>query len=491
MKRIAIIAVVLVVASGGSGLVIGIKWSRGAPGAAAAQARAAGTPVEAAPRYHCPMHPSYTSARPGDCPICGMKLVPIEVDGARIHANTLVPAGRKIAYYRSPMDPRVHSAEPAKDEMGMDFIPVYEDGREGASAGVAGRAAVTISPERRQVLGFRSEPVKKQKLERQIRTVGRVAVDETRLRHIHTKFDGYVEKLYVDYTGQLVRRGQPLLSIYSPELVATQQEYLLAQRARAALAGSAVRSAAQGSLDLYDAARQRLLLWDVRPADIDRLEKTGRVRRTLDVYSDIRGYVVQKMAVQGMRVSPADTLYDVADLSHLWVLADVYEHDFAALAMGARGRVTVAALPEQEWTGRITYIAPTVEEKTRTVKVRLEIDNRGGELKPDMFADVFLQVDRGEGLVVPDDAVIDAGDRQLVFIDRGEGRFEPREVKLGVKTNGGGIQVLSGVAEGERVVTSANFLLDSESSLKAALAGMDSGAAASSAPGADTGAHRH
>jgi Cu(I)/Ag(I) efflux system membrane fusion protein len=308
-----------------------------------------------------------------------------------------------------------------------------------------------------------------------------VAVDERRLRHIHTKFEGYVEQLYVDYTGELVRRGQRLLSIYSPELVATQQEYLLAHRAQAALAGSPVRSAAQGSLDLYQAARQRLLLWDIRPADIDRLEKTDQVSRTMDVYSDIGGYVVQKMAVQGMRVAPADTLYDIADLSHLWVLADVYEHDLALLTLGAAGRVRIAALPEKEWKGKITYISPTVEEKTRTVKVRIEVDNPGGLLKPDMFADVFLQVDRGEGLVVPEGAVIDAGDRNLIFLDRGEGRFEPREVRLGVKANGGGIQVLSGVSEGDRVVIAANFLLDSESSLRAALSGMASGGPAAAA----------
>jgi RND family efflux transporter MFP subunit len=487
MKRIAIIVFALVVVLGTGAFI----WSRTGRHGAVGQADGARAEVKkGAARYHCPMHPTYTSDKPGDCPICGMKLVPIEAEGAK--GGAAAAGERKIAFYRSPMNPNVHSDKPAKDEMGMDFVPVYAEELQGASSGVTGRAVVTISPERRQILGVRSDVVKKAALEGRVRTVGRVAVDERRLRHIHTKFDGYVEQLYVDYTGKLVRRGERLLSIYSPELVATQQEYLLAHRAQASLSTSAVRSAAQGSLDLYEAARQRLVLWDIRPADIERLEKTRQVTRTLDVYSDIAGYVVQKMAVQGMRVTPADTLYDIADLSHLWVLADVYEHDLAAIEVGSVGHVTVAAIPDKEWKGKVTYISPTVEEKTRTVKVRLEIDNPGGQLKPDMFADVFLHVDRGEGLVVPEDAVIDAGNRRLVFLDRGEGRFEPREVKLGVKANGGVLQVISGLSEGDRVVTSANFLLDSESSLKAALSGMAAGAEdpGKAAP-AEAGAHQH
>jgi RND family efflux transporter MFP subunit len=411
--------------------------------------------------YHCPMHVTYTSDKPGTCPICGMTLVATTPGG-----------GREVAYYRSPMDPGVRSDKPAKDSMGMDFVPVYKDEIAGSTSAVPGRTTITISPERRQVLGVRSETVKTARVLHRIRTVGTVAVDERRLHHIHTKYDGYVEHLYVDYTGKLVRAGEPLLSIYSPELVATQQEYLLASRARARMAASSVRSAAQGSAELLDAARQRLLLWDIRPEDIDKLEKAGRVTRTLDVYTDISGYVVQKMAFHGMRVTPADTLFDIADLSHLWVLADVYEYNLPAVTLGTVGRIEVATLPTRTWRGTVTYVSPTVEEKTRTIKVRLEVDNAAGELKPDMYADVLLQVDLGQGLVVPDGAVINAGERRLVFLDLGEGRFEPREVKLGVKVNDGGFQVLSGLADGDRVVTSANFLLDSESSLKAALAGM-------------------
>ncbi len=394
-----------------------------------------------AARYQCPMHPTYTSDKPGDCPICGMKLVPIESTGA--------------------------GPSPA------------EDVRDTAPSGVAGRAVVTISSERRQVLGVRSEEVRKMPLAHRIRTVGRVAVDERLLRHVHTKVDGYVEHLYVDFTGQFVKRGQRLLSIFSPDLVATQQEYLLALRGRDRLSASAVPSAAEGSSALLEAARQRLLLWDIRPADIEKLEKTGQVTRTMNVFSDIGGYVVQKMAFHGMKVTPADTLYDIADLSRVWVLADIYDYNLSSVTLGMQGVISVAAVPGKEWKGKVSYISPTVEARTRTVNVRLEVDNTRGDLKPEMFADVFLNVDLGVGLVVPDGAVINTGDRRLVFLDRGEGRFEPREVTLGAKIEGSGVQIVSGLAEGDRVVVGANFLLDSESSLKAVLSEMSPGSKAS------------
>jgi RND family efflux transporter MFP subunit len=386
-------------------------------------------------RYHCPMHPSYVADKPGNCPICGMKLVPME--------ETPAPAGDQK----------------------------YGD-----------RSVVAMSAEKRQLIGVRSEPVTSKPIAQRIRTVGRVAVDERRVHHVHTKYEGYVEHLHVDYVGKLVKRGEPLLSLYSPDLVATQQEYLLAYRAQARLASSAVPAAAQGSLDLYEAARQRLLFWDIRPADIARLEKTQEIRRTLDLHAEIDGYVAAKMAVHGMRVTPTDTLFDIADLSHLWVLADLYEHQLKAVRVGTEGHVSLSSDPGRQWSGKVTYISPTVEERTRTIKARLEVDNVGRELKPDMYADVFFDVDLGQGLVVPDSAVVNAGDRRLVFLDRGDGTFEPREVRLGVKVNGSDLQVVSGVAEGDLVVTSANFLLDSESSLKAAIGAMKADADGATPP---------
>ncbi len=382
-------------------------------------------------------------------------------------ASTPPPGGRRIVYYRNPMDPAIHSDTPVKDSMGMDFVPVYADEAE-ATASVAGRATLTLSQERRQMLGVRSEAAVQAPLSHTIRTVGRVAVDERRLHHVHVKYDGYVEELYVDFTGKFVNRGDALLSIYSPDLVATQQEYLLALRAQRELGRSGSPSVAQGGEGLLEAARQRLLFWDIRPQDIEKLEKTGDVMRALDIHAEHGGYVVQKNAFHGMRVTPADTLYDIADLSQLWVLADVYESDLPSVRVGMEAELTVPYLPAKRWKGAVTYIAPTVEEKTRTIKVRVEVSNAGDALKPDMFADVYLRTDLGEGVVVPESAVINSGDRRIVFVDRAGGLLEPREVQLGVKT-ADGFQVLSGVREGERVVTSANFLLDSESSLKATL----------------------
>jgi len=353
--------------------------------------------------------------------------------------------------------------------LGMDFVPVYEDELGGAS--VLGRAVVQLPAERRQLLGVRSETVRRARLSREIRTVGRVAVDERRLHHVHTKFDGYVEQLFVDFTGKYVKKGDHLVSIFSPELVATQQEYLLAYRAQQRLRDSGLPSVAQGGADLLEAARQRLLFWDIRPEDIAQLEKAGQAERTLDLHAETSGYVVAKMAQHGMRVTPADTLFDIADLSALWVLADVYESDLPSVRLGMQAELTLPYLPGRVWRGPVTFVDPTVEEKTRTVKVRIEVGNEGEQLKPGMYADVVLKVELGEGLLLPESAVIDSGDRRLVFLDRGEGRYEPREVTLGPRLPDG-FSLLSGLEEGDRVVTAANFLLDSESSLKAAISGM-------------------
>jgi Cu(I)/Ag(I) efflux system membrane fusion protein len=354
--------------------------------------------------------------------------------------------------------------------MGMDFVPVYED-EAGRSSGpaVSGRAVVSLTPERRSLLGVRSEPVRQMRIEKALRTVGRVTADERRMSHFHTKFEGYVERLYVDFTGMLVKKGDPILSIYSPDLVATQQEYLLALRAQKQLGQSQIPSVAQGGASLLEAARERLRLWDIRAEDIAELERTGTVRRTMDLYADVTGVVIQKNVVLGMRVMPADTLLELADLSQVWVLADVYESDLPTIRLGMAADVTLAYAPGRVWRGAVTYVAPTVEEKTRTIKVRIEVSNQGGALKPDMFTDVDLHTDMGTGLVAPDSAIIDTGERKLVFLDRPDGTIEPREVEVGMRIPEG-YQVLRGLVNGDRVVTSANFLLDSESSLKAALA---------------------
>lgn len=377
---------------------------------------------------------------------------------------------RAIAFYRSPMDPSIHADKPTQDSMGMDFIPVYADEVQAPASSVAGRAAVVIPADRRQLLGVQSEILKRAPLARTIRTVGRIVPDERLVHHVHTKYEGFIEHVHVDFIGKFVRKGEPLLSIYSPDLFATQQEYLLALKGARDLSRGEGDAAARGQA-LVEAVRQRLLLWDIRPEEIATLEREGIARRDVDLYSDESGYVLAKTALHGMRVTPADSLFDIADLSRVWVMADVYEADLQAVRLGMRATIETPSAPGRVIQGSVTFISPTVEPLTRTIKVRIEIGNPGGLLKPDMFADVSLNIDLGSALIIPEGAIIDAGARKLAFVDLGEGRYEPREVVLGPKGEAGFV-VLSGLAEGEKVVVAANFLIDSESSLRAAVQSM-------------------
>jgi Cu(I)/Ag(I) efflux system membrane fusion protein len=412
--------------------------------------------------WYCPMHPQVTADKPSKCPICQMDLVKRE--GA-------APAGeRKVLYYRNPMNPAVRSERPMKDDMGMDYVPVYGDEVGAAASAVPGRGAVDLSPERRQLLGVRSEPVRRHDVGGVIRTVGRVAIDETRVHHQHAKYEGFVERLYVDFTGAQVRRGQPLLALYSPELVASQEEYLVALRTERELAKSSLPAVNRGG-GLLDAAHRRLMRFDMTPAQIAQLERTGKPLETVDLHADMGGIVTRKMAFHGMQSTPGMTLFDIVDISRVWVLADVYEKDLAALRTGQGVDITLPHEPGRKWSGKVTFIAPTLEAATRTLKVRIEVPNPDDHLKPEMVADVALRTAAASALVVPESALIRTGERTLVFVDRGDGRLEPREVQAGTRS-GDLVAIASGVTEGERVVVSASFLLDSESSLRAAISGM-------------------
>ncbi len=385
------------------------------------------------------------------------------------------PQEHRILYWVDPMHPAYKSDKPGTaPDCGMTLVPVFEDAATGAgpSTTVPGYAAISLSSERQQAIGVQLGKAELRDLTKTIRTVGLVTLDETLLHQIHPKFEGYVEKLYVDYTGKPVRRGQPLLSIYSPDLLATQQEYLLAYRARQRFAGSANPELGRGAADLYDSARQRLLLWDIRPADIERLEKTGRAQKALTLSSPVDGFVMTKSAVQGSRVMPSDTLFEIAGLRRVWVLADVYESELPFVQVGQTARMGLSYLPNRDWTGKVGFIAPVLDEKTRTVKIRLEFSNPDEALKPGMYADVFLERPLGRVLTVPESAVLTTGTRSLVFVAKGNGRFEPREVRTGAKVDSY-YEIRSGVQRGEELVTQANFLVDSESRLKAALAGME------------------
>lgn len=332
---------------------------------------------------------------------------------------------------------------------------------------VPGYAPVVIDPGRLQLMGITTTRIEPRRLVKTLRTVGILEAPETRISQVQTKFSGWIEDLYVDFLGKAVKRGQPLFTIYSPELLATQEEYLLAYRdAQRAVTGPYAEAARQGALDLANAARRRLELWDVPAGEIDRLAKTGHVKRTLTINSPLTGIVIQKNALKGMNVEPGMDLFVIADLSRIWVQADIYESDIAYIKPGQGAKLFIEALPERDFHGVVTFINPVLDVRTRTAKVRLEIDNRSQLLKPGMYATVKLELDRGSSLALPEEAVIDTGTRKIVFLMRVAGHFEPREVDLGSKA-GRFYPVLAGLSEGDNVATSAQFLLDSESRIRA------------------------
>lgn len=330
---------------------------------------------------------------------------------------------------------------------------------------------VTIPPERLQTIGVKYEQVARRPLEKLIRTVGRVAVDERRLAKVTIKFHGWIEKLFVNALGDHVRKGQRLFTIYSPDLVASQEEYLLALQGQKRLGRSEFPEVAQGSKDLLEAAKRRFQLWDITEDHIRELEKTGKVMKTLPIHSPITGTVIKKEAIAGAHVDPGQDLYTIADLSRVWILADIYEYELAFVKIGQEAAVTLSYDPSQVLTGRVGFIYPTLDPKTRTAKVRFELDNAGEKLKPDMYANVELRVDLGTRLAIPQEAIIESGQKQVVFLHLGGDKLEPRLIKTGVKT-GEWSEVLTGLTEGQHLVTSANFLIDSESRLKSVVESM-------------------
>jgi Cu(I)/Ag(I) efflux system membrane fusion protein len=334
-----------------------------------------------------------------------------------------------------------------------------------------GSGDLDIAPERLQSIGVRFEKAARRPMVRDIRTVGRVVIDERRLARVNVKVEGWIEELFVNTTGELVRRGERLFALYSPELVATQEEYLLALRSVQTLGSSEFPQVAEGSRSLLEAARRRLQLWDIADSHVRELERTGTIVRTLPIHAPLGGTVIEKMAVAGMRVMPGEDLYVIADLSHVWVLADIYEYELPLVRVGQQADISVSYDSAEPMTGRLTFIYPTLQSETRTARARFEFDNPDGRLKPDMFVNVALSIPLGERLIVPKDAVLESGARRVIFVRRDGGRLAWREVKIGVRA-GDQLEILDGLAEGEEVVTSANFLIDSESQVKGAMAGM-------------------
>lgn len=400
--------------------------------------------------------------------VAGTYFAPMKSEVGRQTGADSSPSTQKLLYYRNPMGLPDTSPVPKKDPMGMDYVPVYQ-GEETSESGNSG--GLKLSAEKVQKLGVKSELAKVQRLDKTVHASGRIEIDESRTYTVTAKFEGYIERLWVNTTGQAVKRGQPLFEVYSPELVSAQREYALAAEGVAQLSGAGRE--AQGAMQqLADSSLQRLKNWDISDEQVKALARSGEAKRTLSFRSPATGIVTEKKAVQGMRFMPGETLFQIADTATVWVQADVFEQDIAALNVGQKANIRINAYPGEVFAGRIAYIYPTLKAETRTLAVRIELANAQGKLKPAMFAEVDIPVSGAAPvLTVPNSAVIDSGSRQVIIVQREEGRFEPREVKLGQRGRDF-VQVLDGIKEGEAVVVAANFLIDAESNLKAALGGM-------------------
>lgn len=340
--------------------------------------------------------------------------------------------------------------------------------KDGSPAASDPRAEVNLDLRRQQLIGVRTAAVERSATAKTIRTVGLVRYDETRLADVNLKLEGWIHDLYVDYTGKLVQRGDPLFTLYSPELLTTQQEYLLALKSRDQLRESQIADAREYADRLVASARQRIALWDLPADQMQLLDESRQAPTTVTFRSPVTGYVIEKQALQGMHVMPGQTLYKIADLSVVWLEADVYEQEGSLVKVGQRATVTLDAYPGDRFTGRVIYIYPYVEESTRTVKVRFELANRSGRLKPGMYANLELEVPIGMSTTIPANALLDSGSRQLVFVAEGDGYFQPRDVNVGQRL-GDRVQILEGLREGEMVAMGATFFLDSESQLRASV----------------------
>jgi Cu(I)/Ag(I) efflux system membrane fusion protein len=371
---------------------------------------------------------------------------------------------RKILFYRNPMGLPDTSPTPKKDSMGMDYLPVYAD-----EAAAAAENMVRLNLDKVQKLGVKSEAASLRSVSRLIRAVGTVQVDERRQQVVTQKFEGWIEKLHANVTGQSVQRGQPLMEVYAPALVLAQQEYLAAVRASQALQ-EADAETRHTAAELADSALQRLHNQGLAVAEIKRLQKERTVQRTVTITAPVSGVILEKNALQGMRFLPGEMLYRLADLSVVWVVAEIFEQDVGLVKEGQSAEIILNALPGKRFHGKVSFIYPTLNSDTRTVKLRIELPNSSGELRPALYATVLLSAAIGdqERLTVTDSALLDSGSRQVVLVERGEGLYEPRLVRVGGKGSGY-VEILEGLTAGEKVVVRANFLIDAEANLKAAL----------------------
>jgi RND family efflux transporter MFP subunit len=418
------------------------------------------------------MNPQHHYDHPGKAPD-GMDLVPMYANSQTKPAqtpNSMPSAGgeRKVLYWYDPMHPQYKADKPGKaPDCGMDLVPKYAEEQAARMA----TGTVTIAPDKQQLIGVRTTVVERQSLAREVRTTGQVTADESKIAHVHVKVNGFLDKVYVDSIGQSIHKGQPLFTLYSPDLVATQEEYLIAKRGEKSLGSSQFAEVSQGAQSLLRSARERLRLWDLTEKQISKLDETGEVSRTITFHSPISGIVTDRKAFPQTSVTPDTELYTVTDLATIWVNADIYEYEVPFIKIGQMAEMQLSYYPGKTWKGRVSFIYPTVDPTTRTVKVRIEFPNPNLQLKPGMFTDVQLKINYGNQVVVPQEAVLDSGKEQTVFVAGDGGQFEPRKITTGAKLDGK-VVVLSGLRPGETVVTSGNFLIDSESQLKSATGDM-------------------
>jgi multidrug efflux pump subunit AcrA (membrane-fusion protein) len=444
------------------------SWLQPITGQPAVDGTAEETGDEQATLWTCSMHPHVLEDEPGACPACGMALVRVYDGGSA--AGEVSGGEREILFYRNPMDPTISSPVPAKDEMGMDYVPVFSDEVDQA---MGAGTTISIDPAVVQNMNVQSALAERRDLEHEIRTVGYLEYDQERMVTVTTKYSGWVEKVYVNYVGEPVRKGQPLFEIYSPELVQTEQELLSAIEYASKFEGVAggVGGGAGGRAQaLVEAARTRLSYWDIGPDQIAQLEETGEIFRTLKVVSPSSGLVMKRMAgLEGMAVKPGMETYHIANLSSLWLSVEIFENQLAWVRERTPAEVTFTYFPGEIFRGTVRFIEPEFSEKTRTLRVKLEIPNPGRRLRAGMFATVIFQpVAARQAVTVPSLAVLRTGQRSVVVVDLGEGRFSPREITLGHQS-GEYVEVLEGLEAGERVITSAQFLIDSEANLQEAI----------------------
>ena len=420
--------------------------------------------------WTCGMHPEVIQEEPGICPICHMDLTPLRIDESNTVVGRQEPGDeggeREILFYRNPMDPSISSPVPRKDDMGMDYVPVYADEAEPAAAQ---GAIVTIDPSTQQNMNVLTQRVERRDITNEIRTVGSLGYDQERMVSVTTKYSGFIEKTYVNYVGEPVKKGQPLFEIYSPELVQTEQELLSAVRYVQSMSG-ATEEAQDRAEALLQSARQRLKYWDISSEQIRDLEETGVIFRTLRVLAPASGVVMKRMpGLEGMATMPGMELLHIADLSNLWLTVEVFDEQLSWIDSGSPATVTLTYFPGVTFRGRVRYIEPEVSEKTRTIQLTLDVPNRDRRLRVGMYATVvFEPVAAVDAIAIPSESVIRTGKRDVVVVAIGDGRFAPREVVLGPRS-GGFVQVIEGLSDGEEIVTSSQFLIDSESNLREAI----------------------